>query len=1059
MKKFQTFKTKLYLLTIIPLVLCYLFYLGIITVYDYRTLERNCEQTLQSQSEFLASLIKYSIERGELGKLSEVINTHKRTESLFHHTIIPIHESLKSYFGENNLEIDMSKLPEEGHFYEDGKAGYVYPIKLQNTIYGHICIWTYRSQFMHPLYTRILMTSLMAFVIFLFLFLIVKSTGSFFLLQLENITKLLEKIMETKNFSLRTKMSPVDEIGVVGHYIDKLLDEIDERLITLSSFHKILEEQITHHKTVLSQESLARELAEKNLQIEELKFKELVDNVNSIILRMKPDGTIVFINQFAEDFFMYDKDELVGKNVIGTIVPPLDSNFRNLQEMIIDIGKNPHKYKNNENENIKKNGERVWISWTNKAIYDENGNITEILCVGNDLTEHKKMEEEIVRAKKQLEEKNQELAKLVEETKNLAVKAELANKAKTAFLAKMSHEIRTPLNGIIGILHLLSSGVKDPSTKEFIDMALSNAEALLSLLNNLLELSRIEAGKVPIHKSLFSLRELTEEIIQMFWYRAREKTLMLTYSIAHNTPEYLIGDISKIRQILINLVGNAIKFTEEGDITITIESKEEDLAKAKVRFEVKDTGKGLSEDDLERIFNTFERGKNAEEKKVDGAGLGLAICKQLVELLEGKIGVKSNIGEGTTFWVELTLDKPSEATVPKFGVEISKAYLISQNQELIEQVTKALNSLGAKEIKILTSVKELLEETKSKNLKTEICFLIIDSNVVKNTPPEEVKTLRELTIRSVLVYPCNMSVDELKLLENSLPNAISVEFPIKTQVFVKSLSYHRIKIQPSHEESGVTEVSRRILVAEDNPINQKVIYEFLARRGYKVDLASQGEEVLEKFSRNRYDLILMDIEMPGLNGYEITRKIREMEQKRGTQTPIIALTAYSFEEDRERCIEAGMNDFLTKPVSPTNLIETVKRHLVKDDSISVETHQPLGQEELIFDEKLALSRVDNDKELLKETLEIFIKTSSKYIYEAEEAIKENNIDSFFRTMHTLKSSAYTIGGIKIGNLAKTLEEKCRELSNLSSGEIQTLFSNLKTSWNELISVLKCKLTE
>lgn len=1059
MKRIQSFKTKLYLLTFIPLVLCYFFYLAITTLYEYRAHEKNCEQVLQSQCKLLASLIEDLLDTEQFDKLTETIKKQNISESLFHITLLPLHQSLKIYFPEESPEIEVSKLPEEGYFYQEGKIGYVEPIKSQNINYGYICIWAYRNQFTYPFYSKILTTSLMTFFIFLFLFLTVRTTGSFFLLQLGNLTKILETILETKNFSLRTKMTPIDEIGVIGYYIDRLLEEIDEHLITLSSFHKLLEEQIKHHKVALSQESLARELAEKNLQMEELKFKDLVDNVNSIILRMKPDGTIIFVNRFAEEFFMYEKDELIGKNVIGTIVPPLDSNLRNLEEMILDIGKNPDKYKNNQNENVKKNGERVWISWTNKAIYDDTGNIIEILCVGNDLTEHKKMEKEIINAKQLLEEKNRELAKLVEEMKNLAMKAELANKAKTAFLAKMSHEIRTPLNGIIGILHLLSSGVKEASTKEFLDIALSNAEALLSLLNNLLELSRIEAGEVPIQKSLFSVKEVIEEIIQMFWYRAKEKNLMLTYSIKSTVPEYLIGDASKIRQILINLVGNAIKFTEEGEINITAELTEDTITNAKIKFKVSDTGKGLSTEDREKIFNAFERGKNAEEKRIDGVGLGLAICKQLTDLLGGKIDFECKEGEGTTFWFELTLDKPSESSTPKLGIKLNEVYLVSQNKELTEQIVKILSPLALKKLITTKNINEVIEKIKERSIVGEEILLLIDSSVLKDLASELMSSIRTIQTQTILIYPCNASVDDLEYFEKSLPNSKFIQFPIKTQEFINIISQPKPKTSFHLKENNFPLTEKRILLAEDNPVNQRVIYEFLARRGYQVDIASHSEEVLEKFLKNKYDLILMDIEMPGQNGYEITRKIREIEKDKGLQTPIIALTAYSFQEDKEKCIEAGMDDFLSKPVSPMNLIETVRKHLEKKSLISNEPYEVSEKEALTYDEEIALKRLNNDEELLKDAVNLFLEISPKYLSDAERAIRENNVGSFFIAMHTLKSSAYTVGGIKTGNLAKILEDKSRQVSSLEDPEIQQLFLELKNSLFELVSILRNKFQE
>lgn len=1062
MVKFGGLKAKLFLLTIVPILICYAFYLIVITLYDYAVIEKSCERELKSQCEFISWLVKSAVEKGEYYKISEIIQVHSKLDFPFTISIIPTNSILeKNVPGSMISKIGRDNIPTEGYFQINGRVGFVSPITVQGETYGYIMTSIYRSYITHSLVLRVIMTSIMAFVFLLFLYLILETTGSFFLLQLEKIQGVIERILRTKNFSYRTRLRPSDEVGTLGYYIDMLLGEIDEKLMLLSSFQKSLENQVIAQKEALESASTARELAELNLKVEESKFKEIVDNVNSIILRMKPDGTITFVNRFAKEFFMYDEDELIGKNVIGTIVPPLDSNFKNLKEMILDIGKHPEKYKNNENENIKKNGERVWISWTNKAIYDENGDITEILCVGNDLTEHKKMEEEILRAKKELEEKNDELAKLVDEMKNLAVKAELANKAKTAFLANMSHEIRTPLNGIIGILHLLSSGMKDSNLKEFFDMALSNAEALLSLLNNLLELSRVECGGIPIHRTLFSVSDVVDEIIQMFWYRAREKNLMIISSVAAEVPNYIIGDASKIRQVLINLVGNAVKFTEEGEVIISVGVKEETDNDVLLRFEVKDTGKGLSEEDREKIFKAFERGKNAEERRVEGAGLGLAICKQLIDLMEGEIGVESSINEGAKFWFEIKFEKPTEVSLPKVREKVSSAYILSGDSKFIEHVRKILKYLGGEKITSLNTINEILEKDKLEALEKSNAFVIIDADAIRNASLDELNNLKFTRVPMIIVYSSKTTLENIEFYERLSSNVTLVEFPIKTEDFIEAIRQSKYKSRVLSTEKETKRESQRILVGEDNPINQRVIFELLTRRGYRVDIATNGHEVLDKYLNEAYDLILMDIELPGLNGYEVTKRIREIEERKGMRTPIIALTAYSFEEYKEKSIEAGMDDFLSKPVSPMKLIEIVRKYILHTfpSKLSESSEGYKILERVVFDEIKALERVDNEPELLIESLEMFLEISRRYIEEAEKAIEDDNVESFLRVVHTLKSSAGLIGGMKVSYIAGILEEKCRNLQTLKIEEIQGLFSELKESLSELISVIKERLSE
>ncbi len=370
--------------------------------------------------------------------------------------------------------------------------------------------------------------------------------------------------------------------------------------------------------------------------LSEATYRDLVENVNSIILRFNRSGDITFINKYAQHFFGYSDEEIIGKSIIGTIVPAKESSGRDLSNLTDDIVANPGAYVHNENENITKNGDTVWISWTNRPITDNNGQIIEILSVGNDITDRKIAED-------RLRNTLQELA----EAKERAVEAD---RIKSAFLATMSHELRTPLNSIIGFTSIILQGLIGPlndEQKKQLGIVRDSARHLLSLINDVLDISKIEAGQLQIAQEQFDLRATMKRVVESAHPMAEKKGLSITWSLAPGI-ETMTGDHRRIEQILINLVGNAIKFTEKGFVEIVGE-EEEDWD----TIRVSDTGIGIRAEDMEILFKPFQQIDSGITRKYEGTGLGLSVCKGLAELMGGKIRVTSVLGFGSTFYFSL----------------------------------------------------------------------------------------------------------------------------------------------------------------------------------------------------------------------------------------------------------------------------------------------------------------------------------------------------------------------------------------------------------------------
>jgi len=376
--------------------------------------------------------------------------------------------------------------------------------------------------------------------------------------------------------------------------------------------------------------------AEKMLKESEAQYRDLVESANSVILRMRPDGRITFFNKFARDFFGFSSEEIIGRDLVGTIVPPEESGGRDLTSLPRDIAARPEAYMRNVNENMRKNGERVWVAWTNKLIFGGDGKVDEILSIGVDITQ-------LVRTEKELRQVLDDLAVAKE-------RAETADRLKSAFLATMSHELRTPLNSIIGFTGILLQGLVGPLNEEQnkqLGMVRGSANHLLSLINDVLDISKIEAGQLQIATETFDLASSVRKIAQTVRPLAVKKGLTLTVDVSP-TVETVESDARRVEQILLNLLSNAVKFTEEGGVTLTCALTEKGFV-----ITVTDTGIGIRSEDLDRIFRPFLQIDTGLTRKYEGTGLGLSICRKLVNMLGGDLGVESTVGQGSTFTFNL----------------------------------------------------------------------------------------------------------------------------------------------------------------------------------------------------------------------------------------------------------------------------------------------------------------------------------------------------------------------------------------------------------------------
>lgn len=591
-------------------------------------------------------------------------------------------------------------------------------------------------------------------------------------------------------------------------------------------------------------------------------------------------------------------------------------------------------------------GEIDWLEVYAYPISDENGEVVAVVEHLRDISHKKAAEQQRIEHAKELEETNNQLESAIARANELALGAETANTAKSQFLANMSHEIRTPLNGIIGMTELiLDDEALTTEQREAIEIVRSSGEALLSVINDILDFSKIEAGKLELEGIPFSLRGLLEDVGDILAPRAQAQGLEFIILLPHNLPATFVGDPARLRQILINLVGNAIKFTEQGEITVKVSLEESSNSGTNgdpgsmLRFSVSDTGIGIPASRLEALFHAFSQADASTTRKYGGTGLGLAICRQLAEAMQGTIGVESKVGKGSTFWFTARMplaseqEQPTAAQQPLNGVRV---LLVDDNSTNRLVYQEQLSAWGCELEEAATGEEGLAALKRAAAQGNPFKLVLVDFILPDMDGGELGRAVKEdpetASSHLVLMTSTPRRGDAAKML--SLGFEAYLTKPIKQsqlrdalgQVLTQAASPEKPKkLVTRHTVREATGV--RILLVEDNQVNQKVAIRLLQRLGYQCDLAHNGREAVKALKASKYDVVLMDCQMPEMDGFEATEAIRKREAKEGAHTPIIAMTAMAMRGDADVCKEAGMDDYIPKPIKREQLRETLERYL------------------------------------------------------------------------------------------------------------------------------------
>lgn len=793
--------------------------------------------------------------------------------------------------------------------------------------------------------------------------------------------------------------------------------------------------------TVIVRDLTERKRIEAALEKERFLMRTLADNLPHAIYFKDLQSRFIRINKsLAKSFGLSDPDQAIGKTDFDFFSNEhAAQSLRDEQDLLHDGAP----IFSHEEKETWPDGRETWVSTTKMQFKDDAGNIAGTFGISRDITDIMRTRFDLQKAKSA---------------------AEAASRAKSEFLANVSHEIRTPMNGIIGMTELALETELKPEQREYLMLVKSSAASLLDVINDILDFSKIEAGKLELSIDPMLLRDSLGETLRTLSHRADAKGLELAAHVASNVPDKLLGDKARLRQIVVNLVGNAVKFTEQGEIVVEVTLADGPPATAAshgteallsmdhsrvalsveppravdLHFAVRDTGIGIPANKLDAIFNEFEQADGSTTRKYGGTGLGLAISKRLVELMGGRIWVESEVGVGSAFHFIVRFgipdhSAPEDADHFPANVEGLRALIVDDN---------ATNRLILQELltnwrivpTLVASAAEALEKLDlACDAGEPYSLVLLDSHMPEMdgfTLAEKIRERPELLGSTLMMLTSGGQLGDVARCRELGIAAYLIKPITQSDLFDKIVQVLKGGSEPQGETRDPAEAGRdtahherplRILLAEDNPVNQKLMLGLLAKGKHQVTIAFNGVAALKEFERATFDVILMDVQMPELGGFETTAEIRRREQDTGRRVPIVALTAHAMKGDRERCLEAGMDDYVSKPIQADELFAALSRLVITEHQPPPAAVTEVATSDVI-NWQSALESVSQDDDLLRQVVTVLIEEIPNWLNELQRAIEQADPPLLKRMAHTAKGSLAQVGAESAAHIAERLEQ-------------------------------------
>jgi len=838
---------------------------------------------------------------------------------------------------------------------------------------------------------------------------------------IQELASTASSVSAHENYSVRAIKRGNDEIGLLFDQFNKMLDRIQQRDVALQEAHDGLERRVAERTAFLN---------------------ALIENSPLAIMVSDSDHKVQLCNPAFEALFQYSRQEVVGKGITALFADGDLSEARSASRLMSDqiavhlVTRRRRKDQSYADVEVHTVGLMV------------KGEIAGSLAIYQDISIRRRAEEQMQLAKEA---------------------AEAASLAKSEFLANMSHEIRTPMNGIMGMTELVLDTELDGEQRNYLNLAKVSADSLLSLINDILDYSKIEAGKLEIDAIDFNLGDSLGDTMKTLSLRAHQKGLELAFEINPDVPDALVGDPGRLRQIIVNLVGNAVKFTEQGEVVLHVETTSRTQDDIHLHFTVADTGIGIPAEKQTTIFEAFKQADGSMTRKHGGTGLGLSISSKLLELMGGRIWVESDAGQGSRFHFIVCFGlqkKPPRTIVPRDPTTLRdmRVLVVDDNATNRQILLRMLENWHMTPTAVDSGAKAIVTLREAKGIGRTFPLILLDAQMpdmdgfalaeaIKRNPDWRTATVmmlssagqrgdaircRELGIAAYLTKPVR---------QTELLDAILIALGTRTErkTTPALVTRHTLRENRNH---------LHILLVEDNAVNQLVALRLLEKYGYTVGVAGNGKKALDALEKGQYDLILMDVQMPEMNGWEATQAIREKEKITGAHIPIVAMTAHAMKGDEERCLAAGMDAYLTKPIRTQELLAVLDEVGSHKVGTQVPFNSPSSRPTTdAIDLMATLERLDGDQGLFQEIAQVFKEDCPKIIEKMRRAIVVHDAKSLEGCAHTLKGSSANLGALAVSEAAGEIERLARtDNVESTSGQFRVLQEELERVFSELESL-------